>query len=80
MEDPVDPKAGIVLRKKLGDRVESGEPLAVFYTDEETAVEQVRRAVADCFELSPQPGEVEPRVRLMVDDSGSRPFVMPVIY
>lgn len=80
MEDPVDPKAGIVLRKKLGDRVESGEPLAVVYTDEATAVEQVRRAVADCFELSPQPGEVDPRVRLMVDESGSRHFAMPVIY
>ena len=80
MEDPVDPKAGIVIRKKLGDRVESGEPLAVICTDDGSAAEQVRDAVPDCFELTTQPGEVGPRVRLMVDDSGVRPFVMPAIY
>lgn len=80
MEDPVDPKAGIVIRKKLGDRVESGEPMAVICTDDGSAAEQVRRAVPDCFELTPRPGEAGPRVRLIVDDSGVRPFVMPSIH
>ena len=31
--DPLDLSIGIVLQKKVGDRIEKGEPLAVFYTD-----------------------------------------------
>ena len=30
-ESPIDPAAGILLRKKTGDRVQRGEPLAVLY-------------------------------------------------
>ncbi len=32
-DDPVDPSVGIVLKKKVGDRVEKGEPLAIFFSD-----------------------------------------------
>ena len=31
--DPIDLSVGIVLKKKIGDPVEKGEPLAVFYSD-----------------------------------------------
>jgi pyrimidine-nucleoside phosphorylase len=31
--DPVDFSAGILLKKKVGDRVQTGEPLAIFYSD-----------------------------------------------
>ncbi len=79
IEDVVDPKAGIVLRKKLGDRVRRDEPLARVFTDKREAGEAVGRAVRDCFALSSEPGEVGPRVRLVVDDSGVRPFVMPAL-
>ena len=51
-EDPIDFSAGIVLRRKTGDRVEKGEPLAVFHTsgEEKTAeAEQVfREALTIC--------------------------------
>ena len=29
----VDPSVGIILKKKVGDRIKSGEPIAVFYSD-----------------------------------------------
>ncbi len=32
-DEPIDLSIGIVLKKKVGDRVEKGEPLAVFYAD-----------------------------------------------
>jgi pyrimidine-nucleoside phosphorylase len=31
--EPIDPSIGIFLKKKVGDRVKKGEPLAVFYSD-----------------------------------------------
>ena len=33
-EDTIDPAAGIILHKKLGDKVEAGESLATFYADD----------------------------------------------
>jgi pyrimidine-nucleoside phosphorylase len=79
IEDKVDPKAGIVLKKKLGDRVTRGEPLARLYTDDGVAGEKVRQAFRDCFLLSPQPVEVRPRVRLVIDDAGVRTWATPAI-
>ncbi|MCG2677697.1 pyrimidine-nucleoside phosphorylase [bacterium] len=32
-EDVIDPSVGIVLKKKIGDKVKEGEPLAIFHTD-----------------------------------------------
>ena len=32
-EDVIDPSVGIVLKKKIGDKVKKGEPLAIFHTD-----------------------------------------------
>jgi pyrimidine-nucleoside phosphorylase len=32
-DQPIDPSTGIYLMKKVGDRVEDGEPLAAFYSD-----------------------------------------------
>ena len=42
-EDPIDYSAGIVLRKKTGDRVEKGEPVAEFYTSCEEKFVQAER-------------------------------------
>jgi pyrimidine-nucleoside phosphorylase len=37
-EDKIDPAVGFVLQKRIGDKVERGEPLAILYArDEETA-------------------------------------------
>ncbi|MFQ5798030.1 MAG: thymidine phosphorylase, partial [Bacteroidota bacterium] len=35
LEEKVDPKAGIVFKKKVGDPVDIGDPLAILYTDKE---------------------------------------------
>lgn len=47
--DPIDPSAGIVLKKKTGDYVKKGEPLAVFYTDNEGKIEGAKQEFLNAF-------------------------------
>lgn len=47
--DPIDPSAGIVLKKKTGDYVKKGEPLAVFYTNDEGKIEGAKQEFLDAF-------------------------------
>lgn len=47
--DLIDPSAGIVLKKKTGDYVKKGEPLAVFYTDDEGKIEGAKQEFLDAF-------------------------------
>lgn len=47
--DPIDSSAGIVLKKKTGDRVEKGDTLAIFYTDDESKIEEAKREFFDAF-------------------------------
>lgn len=42
-EDPIDFSAGILLRKKVGDRVQVGEPIAVFYTSDDARCAEAER-------------------------------------
>lgn len=58
--DTVDPGAGIVLSKKIGDHVESGESLATLYTENEPALNAVESRVRDAFTISDD--RVEPPV------------------
>ena len=47
--DPIDPSAGIVLKKKTGDYVKKEEPLAAFYTDDEGKIEGAKQEFLDAF-------------------------------
>lgn len=50
MEQTIDMAAGIILRKKVGDRVEKGDVLAIAHTNKEN-VEEVYKDIHDAFEL-----------------------------
>lgn len=47
--DPIDSSAGIVLKKKTGDLVEKGDTLAIFYTDDESKIEEAKREFFEAF-------------------------------
>ncbi len=49
-EDPVDPRVGVLVHKKVGDRVERGEPLATLQHAEKN-LERARRALAGAFSI-----------------------------
>lgn len=47
--DPIDPSAGIILKKKTGDSVSKGDILATFYTDDETRIDVAKREFLDAL-------------------------------
>lgn len=47
--DLIDLSAGIVLKKKTGDRVKKGDTLAIFYTDDESKIEEAKREFFEAF-------------------------------
>ncbi|CUS84122.1 Pyrimidine nucleoside phosphorylase C-terminal domain-containing protein [Candidatus Kryptonium thompsonii] len=72
VDDVIDPKAGIVLRKKVGDKVESGEQLAVFYTDRDDVIKTAKERLAKAFKISHQKPEPLKLVKTIIDDNGVR--------
>lgn len=47
--DPIDPSAGIILKKKTGDSVSKGDVLVTFYTDDETRIDVAKREFLDAL-------------------------------
>ena len=56
MDDTIDMSAGIVLRKKIGDPVRKGEPLAICHTNKENC-EEVFRNVLSAFSIQKEKPE-----------------------
>ena len=50
-EDNIDYLSGIVLNKKCGDYVKSGEIIATIYTNKENVLENVKNVVNDAFSI-----------------------------
>lgn len=70
-EDGIDPAAGVLLHKKIGDLVEKGDPLATICTNNGKAI--ARAAVAElrsAYTIQPDPVPVPPLVRARVTREG----------
>ncbi len=72
IDDRIDPKAGILLRKKVGDAVETGDALAVFYTDRESVLTPAHSRIAEAFKITSSKPERRHLVLNIVDKNGVR--------
>lgn len=54
-DEPVDPAAGLVVAKKIGDLVAVGEPLATLHTNNPAIIDEASRLVASAYTLSESP-------------------------
>jgi pyrimidine-nucleoside phosphorylase len=54
-EDSVDPAVGIVLHRKVGDRVAAGEPIATIYYNSGSRVERAQQLLEESCEISDSP-------------------------
>jgi pyrimidine-nucleoside phosphorylase len=74
VDDVIDPKAGIVITKKIGDPVAKGELLATLYTDKSSVAEPVARRWRSLIHIGPSK-VVSPRTIVsFVDKSGVVPW------
>lgn len=69
-EDSIDYSAGIILKKKVGDRVKKGELLAVFYTSKETLCEPAERLFQSSVTISDEAPKGIPLVYARVTGEG----------
>ncbi|CUS95838.1 thymidine phosphorylase [Candidatus Kryptobacter tengchongensis] len=72
VDDVIDPKAGIVLRKKVGDKVEAGEPLAIFYTDKDDVIKIAKERLSKAFKIKPEKPELPKLIKTIIDNEGIR--------
>lgn len=72
-EDSVDPAVGIVLHKKVGDRVAAGEPIATIHYNAETQAAQARQLIeASCEIASAAPSTKRPLIHRVIGESGEK--------
>src|SRR5699024_2762468 len=68
--DEIDPLAGIILNKKVGDPVESGEPLLTCLTNDETRLLPAEELADDAVTIGSDKPELTAMVTHRVDSSG----------
>ena len=66
-EDPIDPSVGVVLRKRVGDHVQKGEPLAELHLRGEEGAQKVGERVCSSFRIADRPA---PRRGIVSDRVG----------
>jgi pyrimidine-nucleoside phosphorylase len=65
---PIDPAVGIVLRVKVGDRVEAGEGIGTVHARTDAAADAARRAVLEAIALAEAAASVPPLVALALGE------------
>lgn len=73
-EDDVDPQAGIVLKKKVGDKITKGETIMVGYTNKPTMIDPVTKQLFAAVTISDTEPDKEHLVTKVIDRNGVRDF------
>lgn len=70
-EDSVDPAVGIVLHKKVGDRVNVGEVLATIHYNAEARGERARQMISETYQIAEAPPQTKrPLVHRVIGKAG----------
>ncbi|MCZ6775188.1 MAG: thymidine phosphorylase [Ignavibacteria bacterium] len=75
VDEVIDPKAGMLLAKKVGDKVEKGETLGVIYTDRANVLDHAKRELETCIQVAATGVDRLPCIRAFVDANGIRPWI-----
>jgi pyrimidine-nucleoside phosphorylase len=72
VDDVIDPKAGIIITKKIGDRVEKDELLGTVYTDRKEAVERAAHQLRSLIQIGAMKQAPLLTIVSFVDEGGVR--------
>ena len=67
---PIDTLAGITLHKKVGDRVERGEPLATLQSSSVAITPERIQTVYSCYQLTTAPPQIPAVIIARMDETG----------
>ncbi|MGM0744336.1 MAG: thymidine phosphorylase [Bacteroidota bacterium] len=69
-DDDVDPQAGFVLHKKIGDRVEKGETIATLHTNKEEMLDSAKKGILDAITINDREPKSLRKITHRVDKDG----------
>jgi len=75
MEDKINQKAAMILKKKVGDRVASGDVLVVFQTDRDHVLAEARDRIRASFKIQPVPPRQKPLILSYVEKGGVKTWM-----
>ncbi len=70
VDDRIDPKAGILLRKKRGEQVRKDEAIATLFSDREQIIERASERLRGAIAIVGQPPPPIKLVRALIDEKG----------
>lgn len=70
VDDVIDPKAGLVFNKKIGDSVRSGETLCTVYTDKREVLESASQRLRQAFVIAKRTPAQPRLIHAMIDTHG----------
>ncbi|MFH1259743.1 MAG: thymidine phosphorylase [Elusimicrobiota bacterium] len=62
IDDSIDPAAGIIIKKKLGDKVKKGEPLAFFHWNTDQNLSLARDKFLKAYQILPKKPKIQPLI------------------
>jgi pyrimidine-nucleoside phosphorylase len=66
-EDKIDHGVGLEFHKRIGDRVEKGEPLATIHYNSDAKLAEAKRLIAENYHIGEEaPGKMRPLVRRLI--------------
>jgi len=72
-EDSIDPAVGIILHKKVGDRVAVGEPIATIHYNSQAQAEQAKRLIeSSCHVGDAPPASKRPLIHNVIENSAEK--------
>lgn len=69
-EDTINPAAGVVLKKKIGDTVKEGETIVLGYTNNSRAIEPVRQQLIRAISIGAEQPKSQGLIKYKVDKLG----------
>jgi len=65
-EDSIDPAVGLVMHKRIGDKVNNGEPICTLYVNNEANLDEAITTMHKAVCIGEQPEEITPLVYMVV--------------